>query len=714
MSVNKVRYPGPGCLVEFMLGNSPTQAVVLENQGGRLRLYGVNKRETKLQDNRLLPWTGPDMGAGLSRQHMDEALDERRALRATIANEISAAEIWELTQGELPKASAEWLAGLVWGTPTIDQEAAMGHALLAAKTHFRFTPPDFEIFSMAIMEARLAEAEAARLREAFAVVGAQFFYKLWEVHLNKRGPVSRQELPEEDLAEKLKKLIFARIADPETSEDAAVWKLLVKNLPDVPHQALVLAIAWGLLPRHYNFWLDRAGYSTGEAWAEEYEADAQLVREAEAEIKAALPKDHTPFVSVDPADTRDRDDAFYVEQQADGGFTVRVALACPAIAWTFGSALDRAVLRRSSSLYLPEGTEHMLPGHIGRSLFSLDAGLERASLVVEITVGPEGEVLDARPTLRAVTPAANLDLGCCEAALLNCPDAEEALRTLGAKLDAMPVTPDAAAPYAPMLASALALARLLMAARIAAGAVVTERPNPEIRLTGSAEDTMVSIDNEPEATLAHFIVGEIMVLCNSSIARWSVDNNVPLLYRTQDVALPRDFAGIWTEPQDIARVVRALPPASLESTPKRHAGLGIPAYATMTSPIRRYADLVNQGQIAGVLMEKGPALDHDELHAMLPLLSACSDAVNQVQRMRPRYWKLLFFKQQGDRQWWDAVVADENEAFVTISMPWAQVLVRGKRRLFTEKLYPGMHLKVRIGKVNPLLGEIQVLEAQET
>ena len=713
MSGSKVRYPGPGCLVEFMQGNSPVQAVVLEDQGGRLRLYGVNKRETKLQASRLLPWAGPDLGAGLSRQRMDEALEEHRVRRAAIADEISAMEVWELTQGEMAKASAEWLAGLVWGNPGIDQEAALGHVLLAAKTHFRFSPPDFEIFPQETVEARLAEAEANRLREAFAVTGAQFFQKLWDVYLNKRGPITRQDLPEEPLAAKLKELVFSRLADPEASEDAAVWKLLVKGLPDVPHQALTLAVAWGLVPQHHNFWLDRAGYVPGDDWAEDFSDDARLVRERETASRASLEKDTAPFVSVDPSTTRDRDDAFTVKRHADGGFTVKVALACPALVWPFGNALDRAVQRRSSSLYLPEGTHHMLPGHIGRDLFSLDAGAERISLVADISLSPEGEITGVTPGLRAVTMAANLDLESCEAALMRAPEATDTLAMLGVTREGAPDLPEQSAPFVSMLADALVLCRLLMAGRIAAGAVITERPDPEIRIKGEGPDARVSIENGPEASLAHLVVGEIMVLCNNALTAWATDKGVPLLYRTQDVALPREFAGIWTEAQDISRVVRALPPASLEETPKRHAGLGLAAYATFSSPIRRYVDLLNQGQVVGLLRDGTPRFGREGLRQALPMLSACSDAVTQVQRMRPRYWKLLFFKQQGDRRWWDAVVADENEAFATISLPWAQLLVRGKRRQFDEKLHPGMHLRVRIGKVNPLLGEIQVLEAQE-
>ena len=46
-------------------------------------------------------------------------------------------------------------------------------------------------------------------------------------------------------------------------------------------------------------------------------------------------------------------------------------------------------------------------------------------------------------------------------------------------------------------------------------------------------------------------------------------------------------------------------------------------------------------------------------------------------------------------------------------MPWAQMFVRGKRNLFGEKVHPGMSVRLRVGKVNPLAGEIQIMEAEE-
>lgn len=58
-----VRYPGAGCVVEFLQGNTLQTAWVMEEQGGRLRLLLPNRRETSLAANRILPWAGPQYGA---------------------------------------------------------------------------------------------------------------------------------------------------------------------------------------------------------------------------------------------------------------------------------------------------------------------------------------------------------------------------------------------------------------------------------------------------------------------------------------------------------------------------------------------------------------------------------------------------------------------------------------------------------------------------
>lgn len=161
----------------------------------------------------------------------------------------------------------------------------------------------------------------------------------------------------------------------------------------------------------------------------------------------------------------------------------------------------------------------------------------------------------------------------------------------------------------------------------------------------------------------------------------------------------------------MTRIMRALTPSGLEVQARPHAALGLARYTPVTSPLRRYPDLVNEAQLVHFLRAGAPRWSEEELTSLLNVLSPALDAAGQVQRFRPRYWKLLFFRQKGDKVWWRGVITEENDAFVSVSLPEQGIFVRGRRRLFDERAHPGLAVDVRIGKVQPLYNEITVLEA---
>ena len=379
-------------------------------------------------------------------------------------------------------------------------------------------------------------------------------------------------------------------------------------------------------------------------------------------------------------------------QLDDGGWNLTLALACPAFRWPFGGKLDKAVFNRATSIYLPEATHHMLPEALGTGAYSLLAQKTRPSLLIECTVGADGLVAACEPRVGYARLAANLCYEDCETAL----DGGES----------------PASPYLEQLRQALELARAHQERRIEKGAVIIERPDITINLEGAGESITVSLDEDPLAPKAHLLVSELMVLTNAALAAWAKEHGVTLLHRTQDVAIPKEFSGIWQTPLEIARVVKALAPAVLETNPRPHAGLGEAMYAPSTSPLRRYPDMINETQIISLLRDGKPRWSKEELDTLLPLLNAHLDAAGQVQRFRPRYWKLLYFKQQGDR-WWPAVITDENDAFVTVNMPKEQMIVRARRQFFGERTHPGQELEIRLGKVHPLQNDFQLLETRE-
>ena len=119
-------------------------------------------------------------------------------------------QLWELAQGEIRQADARWFAELVWPKPDADQVAAMGQALLAQKTYFKFSPPYFEVFPAEQVELRrLRQAEDDR-RMVLVTVGAEAFRRLYEAVRQRRvlEPAEAAGLADSGLAQRLQKLLL--------------------------------------------------------------------------------------------------------------------------------------------------------------------------------------------------------------------------------------------------------------------------------------------------------------------------------------------------------------------------------------------------------------------------------------------------------------------------------------------------------------------------
>jgi exoribonuclease-2 len=668
-------------VVEFMQGNQPHLAWVQEESSGKLHALTLTKREIKLATARLLPWSGPQYEAGASRQEILDRLEEHQRRRGEIQAGLDVMEIWELAQGEMEEASLTWLAELVFEDAGIDELAALGRALLTAKSHFKFRPPVFEIHPAEKVEQRLKQEAEERIRERITALGVELFKSLWSA---RRVPDGLDIPP--DVEAGLRELLLAQIAGTADEKANKLWTSLRSGLPDHTHLALLLAQAWGVVEPHHNHLLDEAGYVLDDSWSEPLRDDvAALRRRVDAAAEPAL---DVPFVSIDAATTKDIDDAFFVERDPDSGqgWRLLLALARPTLGWEFGSPLDRAVASRATSLYLPEGDGHMLPHELGLDAFSLVAGKDRPALVTEFRFSPEGDVLSVKPRLAWVNVAANTPYE----------DAEKIMEERGD----------------PMLDAALELAGILFQKRLDAGASVIDRPDPEVMLTRNGKDVDVDIRLKEPTPKSSLTVSEFMILANSGLARWAREQGVPLLHRTQNIALPSEAQGVFSQPEDIFRAVKYMAPPMLEAQPKRHAALAVDAYAPVTSPIRRYTDLINSAQICGYLENGSPAFGQEALEALLPGLNARIGQVSQVQRFRPRYWKLVYLAKRR-KQPHSAVLVEENGQYPSLALPHLQINVRAPRGLLGDKLYPGQRFQITFGRIDPLTNEIKISEALE-
>ncbi|MFW5863162.1 MAG: ribonuclease catalytic domain-containing protein [Desulfohalobiaceae bacterium] len=674
----------PGCILEYMQENQPILACILEATQKQLRVLNINKRLLKLPQARILPWTGPLLPPRSSREEVLQELQSRERSRISLMSGIDALELWELVQDEACQVNISWLASLLWQEPGPDQTAALGRTLLQYKTHFKFQPPGFRPNDAATVQARLLEQEKLRRRNQLLAQGQAFFQALWA----KGAQGQNLELPqlEAETAQELQRLLFLGIADPESSEFQDYWKQLSRGLPNNPQLPLLLAQYWGLVPRHHNQFLDQAGYSWGNQWAGEHAPEISRLQE-EFESKRQSPED-LGLYSIDSSTTQDIDDAFCLDHHPGQGYELQLAVACPVLDWKFDSELDQAVAHRFSSLYLPEGTTHMLPEELGTRLYSLHAGQAKPILLLQLSLDQEGNLQKIQPRLTWSSLEQNLTYSQVELSLQSSPMPRE-------------------------LGHCLELARLLRNKRIQQGAVIIEQEEPLIQLHQEQDQIRVELQEPSTHPQAQLMVSEFMILANQALALWAQDRDLPLLYRTQDIQISREIAGVWQDPVQIFQVMREMSGSRLDHSPRPHASLGLKAYAPVTSPLRRYSDFLNLAQVYHFLLQGRPWFSSQDLERRIPHLSSRAQEAAKIQKFRVRYWKLLYLQTWCKHSTWSGVLVSQEGSMATVSLPREQLQLKAPAQIFGDKLVAGKVFQLKLGRIDPLNNEVKILDAWE-
>jgi exoribonuclease-2 len=141
------------------------------------------------------------------------------------------------------------------------------------------------------------------------------------------------------------------------------------------------------------------------------------------------------------------------------------------------------------------------------------------------------------------------------------------------------------------------------------------------------------------------LVAEIMILANWLMARFLSENGMPAIFRSQPDPRERLYRGEdgtlfqhWMQRRLLNRFV-------LGHAAEKHSGLGLAAYVTATSPIRKYFDLVTQRQVRAVLGLEEP-YSAEDVDGILQDLSMPMSRVGRLQVGRQRYWLLRYLERR--------------------------------------------------------------------
>lgn len=342
-----------------------------------------------------------------------------------------------------------------------------------------------------------------------------------------------------------------------------------------------------------------------DAFPEDALRAAEAARPVELDAREDL-RD-IPFVTIDPADARDHDDAVAAMADDDpdnpDGHVVWVAIADVAHYVTPGSPLDREALRRGNSTYFPDRVVPMLPEGLSGDLCSLHDGVDRPVIAVRLALDAGGAVRASRFTRGLIRSRASLTYAQAQAAADGAPDpataplAEEVIRPLWAAFAA--------------------------ADRARAARAPLDLDLPERRIILSDEGKVLSVAFR-ERLAAHRLIEVFMILANVAAAETLEARKLRLLYRVHEEPSPEKLEALreivesvglslpkgqvlktsqinrlldgvaGTEHAEMVNisVLRAMTQAYYAPENFGHFGLNLRSYGHFTSPIRRYADLV--------------------------------------------------------------------------------------------------------------------------
>ncbi|MBC0853322.1 exoribonuclease II [Pantoea stewartii] len=328
------------------------------------------------------------------------------------------------------------------------------------------------------------------------------------------------------------------------------------------------------------------------------------------------------FVTIDSASTEDMDDALYVEALEDNALRLTVAIADPTAYVAEGSELDKLAAQRAFTNYLPGFNIPMLPRELSDDVCSLRPDVRRPVLACRVTVAQDGSLSDVHFFAAWIESKAKLVYD----------EVSDWLENSGEWQ-----------PQNDAIANQIRLLHQLCLSRgewrQAHALVFKDRPDYRFLLGEKGE--VLDIVAEPRR-IANRIVEEAMILaniCAAEVLRDKLGFGIYNVHAGFDTANAEQAAavlathGITADPSAITtldgfRVLRreldAQPTQFLDSRIRRfqtyaeittepgpHFGLGLEAYATWTSPIRKFGDMINHRLLKAIVRGESIARPDD-------------------------------------------------------------------------------------------------------
>jgi exoribonuclease-2 len=637
-----------GCIVEYIDQQKIISAVLLQENKGKLKLLNENNREVSFSENRLSHVSQTCLDTSASRDTMVSELKNLTQTRHRLSESIDIKELWELLHEDADEIDIPTMTLFCFDPPlTCDHESAVIRAFFRDRLYFRFNKMIFTPYSEDQVNTRKRQLKEEERRARLTQDGVDW---ISQVINNKNGSGIKTDAPALNI---LKDYYLFGSDSPTSAIARAVIKKSVLNSAE---QLFPLFVKSGVWDANENIELLALQISTSFS-AHVLEQEARVTASPANFFDDSKRKDltHIPLVTIDGQSTLDFDDAISLEK-TDSGYTLGIHIIDVDAYIKTGDPIDLAARERGSSIYMPDDKLPMIPPNLSEDLCSLKENEIRPGISTLIKMNRFFEVRDYEivPSIIKV----HTQMSYAEANLLNGKDD--------------PIT------------SLYKIATLLREKRLKAGAIQITLPEVNVWLEENNEIGYAKVDRENPSRM---LVSEMMIFANSLMAEFLAGHGVNAVFRSQAPPKQRLFSGIETSLILNFMQRKHLSRAIIGTEPQAHSGLGVNAYVTATSPIRRYHDLLTQRQIKSIFGYH-PPYTRDELDRILQEISIAVTNANRIQTSRKRFWIIKYLESVKGQEF-EALVLDKHRDYYIVLI---------KEFMFEARL-PASGLKFKHGDI---------------
>ncbi len=586
-------------------------------------------------------------------------LREKNENREKFKDLFNLREIWEVVVGEAEELSVKDAVELILGKePEEDEIAGFIRKVLEEKLYFKLKKNNvLEVLSKNEVENLLLQKKREIERLKKLNQGEEFVKAL------QKGEISGFDEEERKFwINALKEFVLWENQTPSAKLVQEVLKRL--NMLN-QNKVFDLLVKIGTFDEDENLEILKTRYPV--CFSEKELKAAKELERLEIPLENRVNLEALQTFTVDSEDTQDFDDALSFEK-TENNYILYIHIADVAEFIKPGSILWESALERASTLYLPDGIFPMLPFSLSHEKFSLKENALRPAITFKIVLDKDYNIIEFQPLLSII---------------------KVKKRSTYEEVDRLLIEGDA------FWKELYSIMMHFKKKREENGALAVFLPEIQLKVKENKEIILQRLSMTP----ARQLIAEAMILVNTLTAELLYKNKIPAVYRSQ----PKPSEIIENFEDNIylkLLQLKFLAKSELSTQPEYHSGLGLDYYTTLTSPIRRFLDLLIQYQLKCFLSKTKP-LSEEEILKVLPELSSNLQRASSIQNKREKYFLLKYLQlYTKDKPLKGLVLSLQNKKGKVYLLDYNII---GDLLSFKQNLTPGQEVIVKIEKVQPRL-----------